>query len=452
MRFTDTRIRAELTKSAKSGKGTWLNESLGRGSGSLALKVSKGAASWYYRYYDKDSRPGFWPIGPYGDGNGQFTLRAAREEATTLSVERRTLPDGNLHAHRERQQAQERERLRAEEIARQEHKDASEHTLRRLVEVYTDHLDKSGKNAKDASGCLNAHVKKSPLAALPARAVTRRQVTELLRGIVEAGKGRQAAKVRSYLRAAYSLAMRAEGDATAPAALLGFEIEHNPVADTASLSQFNRARDRVLTEGELREYWKRLKPMDSATAAACKVQLLTAGQRWEQLLRATVHDFDAHASTLTLRDPKGRREQPRVHVVPLPAEAVKILEARAKLARDLKSEWLFTSDGKARMVQSTPAALIEDLSAAMVADDTATAPFLPSDLRRTAETQLAAMGISRDVRGQIQSHGLGGVQARHYDRHDYMTEKRAAIDAWAHWLTTGKRGAKVVQIRKAKSK
>lgn len=34
---------------------------------------------------------------------------------------------------------------------------------------------------------------------------------------------------------------------------------------------------------------------------------------------------------------------------------------------------------------------------------------------------------SRDVRGQVQSHGLGGVQNRHYDRHEYLAEKRATL-------------------------
>jgi hypothetical protein len=32
------------------------------------------------------------------------------------------------------------------------------------------------------------------------------------------------------------------------------------------------------------------------------------------------------------------------------------------------------------------------------------------------------------VRGHLQSHGLTGVQARHYDGHDYMPEKRKAIE------------------------
>ena len=56
------------------------------------------------------------------------------------------------------------------------------------------------------------------------------------------------------------------------------------------------------------------------------------------------------------------------------------------------------------------------------------------DLRRTAETHMAALGISSDVRAQIQSHGLGGIQARHYDRHDYMPEKQSALALWVQRL------------------
>ena len=46
----------------------------------------------------------------------------------------------------------------------------------------------------------------------------------------------------------------------------------------------------------------------------------------------------------------------------------------------------------------------------------------------TAETLFARKGISRDVRAQIQSHGLSGVQARHNDKHDYRDEKRRALE------------------------
>jgi hypothetical protein len=43
---------------------------------------------------------------------------------------------------------------------------------------------------------------------------------------------------------------------------------------------------------------------------------------------------------------------------------------------------------------------------------------------------LAGMGISKDTRAQLLSHGISGVQAAHYDRHGYTDEKRAALVAW----------------------
>lgn len=37
-------------------------------------------------------------------------------------------------------------------------------------------------------------------------------------------------------------------------------------------------------------------------------------------------------------------------------------------------------------------------------------------------------------RAQLLSHGLSGAQAAHYDRYEYMTEKRNALEAWERRL------------------
>jgi hypothetical protein len=52
-------------------------------------------------------------------------------------------------------------------------------------------------------------------------------------------------------------------------------------------------------------------------------------------------------------------------------------------------------------------------------------------VRSGVETLLAANRISREIRGHVQSHGLTGIQARHYDGHDYMLEKRHALELLA---------------------
>jgi hypothetical protein len=50
-------------------------------------------------------------------------------------------------------------------------------------------------------------------------------------------------------------------------------------------------------------------------------------------------------------------------------------------------------------------------------------------VRSGVETLLAAHQVSREIRGYVQSHGLTGIQARHYD--DYMLEKRHALEVLA---------------------
>ena len=73
----------------------------------------------------------------------------------------------------------------------------------------------------------------------------------------------------------------------------------------------------------------------------------------------------------------------------------------------------------------TPEALsaaVADISIALVEARAVREPFRLRNLRRTCETMLAGLGVSSDIRAQLQSHGLG-VQNRHYDRHDYAPEK-----------------------------
>ena len=106
--------------------------------------------------------------------------------------------------------------------------------------------------------------------------------------------------------------------------------------------------------------------------------------------------------------------------------------------------FLFSTHGRTTLRTETLSLVVTELAAAMVKAKESREPFQLRDIRRTAETMLASMGISRDVRAQLLSHGIGGVQAAHYDRHDYMAEKTAALKAWEQRLsdiTEGKKTA-----------
>ncbi|MGC1522767.1 MAG: hypothetical protein WA803_14585 [Steroidobacteraceae bacterium] len=98
------------------------------------------------------------------------------------------------------------------------------------------------------------------------------------------------------------------------------------------------------------------------------------------------------------------------------------------------SMWLFSTDDRTGMREETISELVKNLSEQMVEAGEAREPFQLRDLRRTAETMLAKLGTGPNIRGEVQSHGLGGVQKRHYDQHDYLEEKRAALQLWASHL------------------
>jgi len=99
-----------------------------------------------------------------------------------------------------------------------------------------------------------------------------------------------------------------------------------------------------------------------------------------------------------------------------------------------RSPLLFTNDGKRPLRLETVSVTVTEIVDTMMKARELRERFELRDLRRTCETMLAAMGVSSDVRAQLQSHGLGGVQSRHYDRHTYMDEKREALQRWEQHL------------------
>lgn len=56
------------------------------------------------------------------------------------------------------------------------------------------------------------------------------------------------------------------------------------------------------------------------------------------------------------------------------------------------------------------------------------------DLRRTAATQMAAIGIDRTVQSRVLNHVDRSITGR-YDAHSYIEEKRAALERWGRRLT-----------------
>jgi len=438
------------------GRDAWTSDKAPRGSGRLIARRRASGVFFAFKYSPRPGQEDSLPLGTFDEaGRDGLTLARARERAGALAqLYRSGVRDLRAHLERERA-AEEHERSVAAAAAREAAERAGRGTLRQLLDAYLAHLRSGGKgqSAKDAASQVRCHLAPELLATKAAEIPVEAFVAALGR-VVAKGRGRTAAKLRSTLRAAYQLAIAARTDPTVPGELASFSVTLNPIASVGSMAKFNRARDRHLSAEELGAFLRRLDALgEGAQKDVLQLCLLLGGQRPMQLLRVQPGQVDLSGGTITLLDTKGKRQQPRIHVVPLVPEAAAILKRRLdSLAAD---EPLFSTDGRRPMRVET----LDGVLAGVVDTMLAAKPpelrerFQLRDLRRTCETMLAALKVPSDIRAQIQSHGLGGIQARHYDRHSYALEKKQALTKWARHLEKLEKGesSAVVPIGKRKA-
>lgn len=398
--------------------GEWANDARPHGSGQLqARKLSTGDLAFYYRYTAPGRRQDRLPLGTH------LSLAEAREKATELS-RRYQAGDRDLRAVIETERA-------LAEVKTTE----GRATLGALLESYVEALREAGKvTASKVSQSIDLHVRKAwpSLWSAAAGDLVLDDLLPVISRVVRQGKLREAEKLRAYLRAAYAAAIRARQDPVAPDALRALQITSNPVRDMVPVQSGSNARPRALSLAEFRRLWQRALALDAPQGPALRFYLLTGGQRVAQLGRVTTDDLGGEQ--LRILDMKGRRRQPREHLVPLIPAA---REAMAEMTGEGFGPFVFTlSQGITPVSYSQFRGIVLEVGQAMeAAGELEGTLFTPGDLRRTIETRLAAAGQSREARAQLQSHGLGGVQNRHYDRHGYEAEKRAALGILHRLLT-----------------
>jgi hypothetical protein len=81
------------------------------------------------------------------------------------------------------------------------------------------------------------------------------------------------------------------------------------------------------------------------------------------------------------------------------------------------------------------AANIPETLVALPAKDADRQKWVAKDLRRTVKTRMGELGIPKDIRDRLQNHALQDVSTRHYDRYDYLPEKRKALENWCQRLS-----------------
>lgn len=448
-----------MSRAALPEREQWIADDASLAAGSLVARIgrkpARGDASriFYFRWRDHNGRQDRLPIGAYAsDGTadpdaapgGALSLKGARQRARLLadlvhSGER------DLRDYFERQrQAAEETRLAAAEAARQARAAAEaaalaaeRGSLEKLVSAYLGSLDAQGRpSAADARRTLELHVIKAHpgLAGRKAADLGPGDLRPVFAKLIEAGKGRTAAKLRSLLHAAYQQAAKAEHNPRSPAVLLNFGITSNPVAIIDTMAEFNRVGERALSEVELGAYLRELlvQRCTFGVKAALFLSLTLGGQRLEQLLRVRESDVDLTEGTALLRDLKGRRRQPRLHILPLTPLANEVFSDLIAANRDAPG--IFSAHGSKRIQLASLSKVVREISTRMVTAGTVALPFKLSDIRRTCETHMARLGIAREVRAQLQSHAMGNIIDRHYLRHLFLEEKRQALVIWEREL------------------
>ncbi len=241
-----------------------------------------------------------------------------------------------------------------------------------------------------------------------ATAIRRRDVRELLEAIANRPAPVMANRVQAVISTIFNVGIQREIVDTNPCTQLERSIRE-------------RARDRVLSDDELRSLWTTLEGQPCEEAAWLRLRLVTA-QRSQEVRAMLWRDVDLDGKWWTI--PATAAKNRLAHRVPLSTMAVDILTTirhRLDPAAPAPDSVLpaLRSRGRRRAV----------LEAISVPD------FHPSDLRRTAATRMAGAGVSRLVVSKVLNHVERGVTAI-YDRASYDREKRQALDTWAQSLTT----------------
>ncbi len=265
------------------------------------------------------------------------------------------------------------------------------------------------------------------------RELTRRDVSDLIAAIATEGSdfkrdgekrhadgGTIAAnRTLSAVRAFFNWAIRKGIIEANPATLVepaGEEIE----------------RDRALTDAEIKTICPAAKSLGYPFSQFFQLALIL-GQRRSEIARMQWQHIDEEAKTWTIPAPltKGKKHD---HVVPLPQLALDLLSEAKKAAKILADS---------RETETSPFVLstrankpISGFSKVKTILDKKTKlePWHIHDLRRTCATGMPALGVDRFTISRVLNHADSTVTGRHYDKYDYLAEKRDALSKWANHL------------------
>lgn len=247
----------------------------------------------------------------------------------------------------------------------------------------------------------------------PVDKITRRDVQDLVEGIIDRGSPVMAKQTLAAVRKCLGWAVD-EG-----------YIDFNPAGGVKAAVKVPE-RERVLTDQEITKVWAGFDTLGYPFGPLFKLMLITA-QREGEVAGMRWGDIDLDAKTWTL--PSAATKSGRAHQVPLTDLAIQIIQAVPKFT----GPHVFSGTNGDRPVSGFSHAKKRVDIASDVTD------WRLHDLRRTAASNMAKQKTPINVLSKVLNHTdtkhQGGITAV-YNRYGYENEKREALTAWAKYLKT----------------
>ena len=191
-------------------------------------------------------------------------------------------------------------------------------------------------------------------------------------------------------------------------------------------------RDRILNDDEIRALWAAVQP--DTFGGIVKALLLTA-QRRDEVAGMARAEIDRHGNWTI---PPERYKTKKANVVPLTPAALVVINAQDQIDG---GDMIFSTNGetafsgfskcKLRLDRDMLAKLQE---AAVERGEDPKKVSLPDwrlhDLRRTAKTLMMRARVRPDISERVLGHVIKGVEGV-YDHHDYLEDKKDALEALA---------------------
>jgi len=391
------------------------------GDGLTFTLSAKGTAAWTLRYRFAGKAKEL-TLGRYPD----LTLTKARE----LAAEKRVEVAKGIDVA-EAKQNQKRAAARAAVLAKTE-------TVQALYDDwYGRQIEGQRKEPKQVSGVFTLHILPK-LGRLQVTEVRPADVDAMLRPLTDRGIVQTARKALQLTKALFDYAMKRHIIAANPAAPYGWKDLGGKVGP----------RSRVLSRAELVKFFKAMQTQPNFpphSAAALKL-LLATGVRKMELLKATWDEFDLAAGEWHIPAERTKTEEAiRIPLSPWVLAVLKEQAARRFNAYVFPMQRTMPGKTTGHMSETT-------LNHALYMLQSDLDPFTVHDLRRTARTHLAALGVAPYIAEMCLNHKPAkGIEAV-YNVHDYFEERRAALGALADLLAQCEKGKadKVIPIKSGK--